>query len=54
MRIFIALITMLVDKIFLFPYSTEEIRRRVEQLAARRAHNPKVVGPSPTPAKQLV
>ncbi|MDK2860327.1 MAG: hypothetical protein PWP25_1513, partial [Sphaerochaeta sp.] len=26
---------MLVDKIFLFPYSTEEIRRRVEQLAAR-------------------
>ena len=27
------------------------IRRRVEQLAARRAHNPEVVGSSPTPAK---
>ena len=26
-------------------------RRRVEQLAAHRAHNPGVVGSSPTPAK---
>ena len=26
-------------------------RRRVEQLAARRAHNPEAVGSSPTPAK---
>ena len=25
-------------------------RRRVEQLVARRAHNPKVAGSSPTPA----
>ena len=25
-------------------------RRRIEQLAARRAHNPEVVGSSPTPA----
>ncbi len=24
--------------------------RRIEQLAARRAHNPEVVGSSPTPA----
>ncbi len=43
-----------VDKTYHFPYSNQAIRRRVEQLAARRAHNPKVVGPSPTPAKQLV
>jgi hypothetical protein len=27
-------------------------RRRIEQLAARRAHNPEVVGSSPTPAKK--
>ena len=27
------------------------VHRRVEQLAARRAHNPEVVGSSPTPAK---
>ena len=26
------------------------VRRRVEQLAARRAHNPEAVGSSPTPA----
>ena len=26
-------------------------RRRVEQLAARRAHNPEVTGSSPVPAK---
>ena len=26
-------------------------QRRIEQLAARRAHNPEVVGSSPTPAK---
>ncbi len=25
-------------------------RRRIEQLAARRAHNPEAVGSSPTPA----
>ena len=31
-------------------YSTQT-RRRIEQLAARRAHNPEVVGSSPTPAK---
>ena len=30
-----------------FAYIT---RRRIEQLAARRAHNPEVVGSSPTPA----
>ena len=28
-----------------------QVHRRVEQLAARRAHNPEVVGSSPTPAK---
>jgi hypothetical protein len=28
-------------------------RRRVEQLAARRAHNPKAGGSSPSPAKVL-
>ena len=27
------------------------VHRRVEQLAARRAHNPEAVGSSPTPAK---
>ena len=27
------------------------IQRRVEQLAARRAHNPEVAGSSPVPAK---
>ena len=27
-----------------------QVHRRVEQLAARRAHNPEVVGSSPTPA----
>ncbi len=26
------------------------VRRRVEQLVARRAHNPKVIGSSPIPA----
>ena len=30
-----------------------QIHRGVEQLAARRAHNPKVVGSSPTPATKL-
>jgi hypothetical protein len=30
-----------------------EKRRGVEQLAARRAHNPKVVGSSPAPATKL-
>ena len=29
------------------------VRRRVEQLAARRAHNPEAVGSSPTPAKEM-
>ena len=28
------------------------IQRRVEQLAARRAHNPEVAGSSPVPAKK--
>ncbi len=30
------------------------VRRRVEQLAARRAHNPEAVGSSPTPAKNRI
>ena len=29
-------------------------RRGVEQLAARRAHNPEAVGSSPTPAIQFI
>ena len=33
---------------FVIPY------RGVEQLVARRAHNPKVVGSSPTPATKAV
>lgn len=37
--------------IFLIVVYFMRIRRRVEQLAARRAHNPEVVGSSPTPAK---
>ena len=31
-------------------YCSPTIRRGVEQLAARRAHNPEAVGSSPTPA----
>ena len=31
---------------------TSVSRRRIEQLAARRAHNPEVVGSSPTPARK--
>ena len=31
-------------------FCTFAIHRGVEQLVARRAHNPKVVGSSPTPA----
>ena len=31
-------------------FSIVSIRRGVEQLAARRAHNPEAVGSSPTPA----
>ena len=34
------------------PYNTPTLRRWVEQLAARRAHNPEAVGSSPTPAIQ--
>ena len=34
-------------------YITLVSRRRVEQLAARRAHNPEAVGSSPTPAKKM-
>lgn len=37
--------------IFLIVVYFMHIHRRVEQLAARRAHNPEVVGSSPTPAK---
>ena len=33
------------------PYNTQTIRRGVEQLAARRAHNPEAAGSSPAPAK---
>lgn len=32
----------------------KQIKRGVEQLVARRAHNPKVVGSSPTPATVLI
>ena len=32
------------------PYNTQTIRRGVEQLAARRAHNPEAAGSSPAPA----
>ncbi len=32
-------------------YYNRTVRRWVEQLAARRAHNPEAVGSSPTPAK---
>jgi hypothetical protein len=32
-------------------YIVSSCRRRVEQLAARRAHNPEVTGSSPVPAK---
>ena len=39
-----------IDKIFLMSQYNSCIRRRVEQLAAHRAHNPGVVGSSPTPA----
>ena len=37
--------------IFLIVVYFMHMHRRVEQLAARRAHNPEVVGSSPTPAK---
>ena len=33
-------------------YHNTTLRRWVEQLAARRAHNPEAVGSSPTPAKR--
>ena len=36
--------------LFKKPFNMVAIRRRIEQLAARRAHNPEVVGSSPTPA----
>ncbi len=36
----------------LFSYLCIHIDRGVEQLVARRAHNPKVVGSSPAPATQ--
>ena len=41
-----------IDKMLLLSQYNSCIRRRVEQLAAHRAHNPGVVGSSPTPAKQ--
>ena len=31
-------------------YNTHTLRRGVEQLAARRAHNPEAAGSSPAPA----
>ena len=36
--------------LFPFVYIVCSCRRRVEQLAARRAHNPEVAGSSPVPA----
>ena len=41
-----------VDIFYACLYLHPHARRRVEQLAARRAHNPEVVGSSPTPAKK--
>ena len=41
---------MILTKILNMSYITLVSRRRVEQLAARRAHNPEAVGSSPTPA----
>ena len=35
------------DNIAPTPYNTQTIRREVEQLAARRAHNPEAAGSSP-------
>ena len=35
------------------PVIPHHYHRGVEQLAARRAHNPKVVGSSPSPATKL-
>ena len=40
-----------IRQVFLYSIRT---RRRIEQLAARRAHNPEVVGSSPTPANRPV
>ena len=40
-----------IRQVFLYSIWT---RRRIEQLAARRAHNPEVVGSSPTPANRPV
>ncbi len=34
-------------------YLRQHIQRRVEQLAARRAHNPEVAGSSPAPARYI-
>ena len=44
---------MILTKILNMSYITLVSRRRVEQLAARRAHNPEAVGSSPTPAKKM-
>ena len=44
---------MAIDTISNTHYLSEENRRRVEQLAARRAHNPEVAGSSPAPAKEM-
>ena len=39
-----------IDKNNFTPYNTQTLRRGVEQLAARRAHNPEAAGSSPAPA----
>ena len=42
-----------IDTIIFFHYIfLTQIRRWVEQLAARRAHNPEAAGSSPAPAKE--
>lgn len=41
-------VNILLDKKIFFTYNTYKIRREVEQLAARQAHNLEAVGSSPT------
>ena len=43
-----------IDKNNFTPYNTQTLRRGVEQLAARRAHNPEAAGSSPAPAILLI
>ena len=47
---FFLIFQILIDKKNISGYITNTSRRWVEQLAARRAHNPEAVGSSPTPA----